>query len=229
MKQFIFSAIIIFSIHGTAQKKVSEKCVEGITKAKQDFTNGKAYFDHSRIEVEFNTNGHYESFYQVYMFSKYGIERDEYIHFESDEEQCYYAKMDTLIRKKYGKDIYLRSRRKAKEIFDSGELEKKSEILNLEKFYLLHESPPKFIGNDMLIKNIIKKMFKSTSQEKTEFEYYSVQLFIDRKGQVVDITSFTHTPKVEYSKAQIIKALNALGSFEPAYLYDVKVNAKLHL
>ena len=149
MKRPFLHILILFSLFCYSQENKGEKCTNGIEKARLDFEKGKAFFDYSRIDIEFTSDGDFENFYQVYMFSKYSLVRDDYVDYKSTKEQCYYAKMDSLIREKYGKDIYLKSRRKAKEIFDYSDRSKKAEILNSSKFYVYFESSAKLIGNDM--------------------------------------------------------------------------------
>jgi len=227
MRKLIFFGIILLSSNCLSQENTSSECRDGIQEAHLDFKNGKAYFDYSRIDIEFNSEGDFENFYQIFMFSKYSIERDFYLNHKSEKEQCYYAKMDTLIRKKYGNDIFLKSRRKAKEIFDLGERSKKAEILDSTKFYIQSESPAKFIGNDMDIIKSLKKMFKYAPENKSELEYRSIGLLISKNGIVVDFKSHTDIPLESYTKTDIMKELNSLGAFLPAFLYDSKVNSIL--
>ena len=228
MKPLLFVAMFLLGITINAQNQLSEKCKEGMVKAQTDFEKGELYFDYNLIEIEFNTKNDFESFYQVYLFSKYGIRWGEYIDYHSETDQCYYRKMDSLLREKFGEDIFIKSRRAAKKIHDIGDRKVKSSILDLTKFYIYLESPPKFIGNDMIVKNQLQKMFERapTDDENSALAFFT--LYIDTSGNIVNFESSTHIPKEKNTKNNILYQLNQLGKFEPAYLYDVKVKAKLH-
>ena len=228
MKHFFCILTTLLSLQAISQTNTEEDCKEKTAEAIADFNNGEfiGYYDYITSELDFDRK--YEFFYQAYMYSKYSI----YMQFESEGYgECYPKKMDRLVRSKYGIDVYQKSRKKALEIYKNSTRQEMSKILDLSKYYLQTESSPKFIGNDYILQNFLKKHFTYKGKEAAnhDFEFRIVTLYIDRNGHITNIKSDTDILKDGFSKNAIIKKLNSFGNFVPAYLIGIPVNAKIDM
>ena len=226
MKYIIISIILLINFQSISQTEKSMKCLESISKATIDFQNNNRIGNYNFMEIEFSSDGDFEKFYQVYMYSKYSIFME--IDFSTYDE-CYSSKMDSLIRSNYGSDIYKKTRKNAFDFFKNSTRKKQSEILDLSKYYLITESEPKFIGNDYQLSEFLKKYFVYKDEQDEEFKYRSITLFIDKEGSIQDIESTTDALKEGISKKEVVSQLKSLGNFVPAYLFDVPVNSKMYI
>ena len=229
--KYILITLILFSIKCFSQveNNTTQECTINELKAINDFEKGKFVGNFDLIEVEFNSlDGKFEYFFEIYVYVKYSIYLDlQTIELEPKKYQCYIHKMDNLIREKFGKDIYKKSRKEAKDLYLKSRKEK-SKIIDLKKFYVRTESQPKFIGNDFLLRDYLKKCFEIIKTD-SDYEYRSITLLINLNGEVVGIESKTDIIKKGFTKDKITDKLNSLGSFVPAYLFDVEVNSKIHI
>jgi hypothetical protein len=148
-----------------------------------------------------------------------------------EEYECYTKKMDSLVRSKYGADIYKKTRKKALALYENSTREERSKVLDVSKIYIKTESQPKFIGNDYTVHDFLKKHFLYKGKEAAgqDFEFRIITLQINRKGKIVDIKSKTDILKGGFTKDKIISEMNSLGNFVPAYLIGVPVNSKIDI
>lgn len=228
MRHFLFIIALLISLQNIAQDNNEEKCTENKKKAQIDFKNEKITGHYLYMDIEFDSDSNFESLYHTYMFSKYSIflESDFY-----DSDKCYIIEMDRLIRSKYGSDIYTQSRRKVLNLYKNATRQEQSKIIDTSKYYIYSESQPKFIGNDYSLRNYLKKHYTYNTKNKSEddIEFRLISLFINRQGKIVDIESTTDFMNKGSNKDQLIREVNALGDFVPAYLIDIPVNSKLHI
>ncbi|NQY31208.1 MAG: hypothetical protein HRT69_17290 [Flavobacteriaceae bacterium] len=233
-KKYILITLIIlsFKCFSQSETKSTQECTINELKATNDFEKGKFVGNFDLIEVEFSSiDDEFEYFFEIYLYVKHSIYLDnETIELQPKKYQCYIYKMDNLIREKFGKDIYNISRKEAKDLYLKSR-EEKSKIIDLKKYYFQTESQPKFIGNDFLLRDFLKKYFEIINKDKSEnnYEFRSFTLFVSSEGMVVNIESNTYILKKDYSKDQIIEKINTMGSFVPAYLFGIKVNSKHHV
>jgi len=228
MKYLFFVLAILISSPAISQTETTKDCAKETAEAIADFNNGElmGYYDY--IRLEFSTDNKFEFFYQTYMYAKYSIYMENH---SEGYGRCYPKKMDSLVRLKYGKNLYQKSRREALNIFKNSTREVQSKILDVSKYYPQTESPAKFIGNDYILQDFLKKHFTYKGKEAAghDFEYRIITLFIDRKGYIANMNSKTDLLNDGFNKKDIIKEMNTLGKFVPAYLIGVPVNAKLHV
>ncbi|MGH1388511.1 hypothetical protein [Kordia sp.] len=227
MKHLLFALTILLSLQAISQTDSEKECAENEAEANVDFNNGEFTGYHEYIEPEFSTKWEFEFFYQAYMYSKYSI----FMETSRDADGCYERKMDSLVRSKFGAEIYKETRKKALKIFENSTRQERSKVLDLSKYYISTESAPKFIGNDYIIQNFLEKHFEYKGKEAAghDFKYRLITLFINRKGHITNFETRTDLLKEDFNKNDIIKQMNALGDFVPAYLIGVPVNAKLHV
>ena len=216
------------SFQAISQNDIEEDCAEKTAEAIADFNSGEYIGYYNYIPVDFITDRKFEFFYQTYLYAKYSIYME---HHSEGYGICYAKKMDSLVCSKYGADMYQKSRRKALDIFKNSTREEQSKVLDLSKYYISTESAPKFIGNDYILRNFIEKHFVYKGKEAAghDIEFRLITLFINRKGEITNFETRTDLLKDGFNKNDIIKEMNALGDFVPAYLLGIPVNAKLHV
>ncbi|MBC8754425.1 hypothetical protein H2O64_07060 [Kordia sp. YSTF-M3] len=228
MKHLFFVLTILISLQAISQTDSEKECAENVTKATIDFKNGKVLGYYDYVEIEFSTGREFESFFQTYIYSKHSIFMEL---FSEDYHQCYKDEMNRLIRSKYGDDIYKKTKRKAFEIYKSSTREEQSKVIDVSKYYRVTESEPKFNGNDYVVRNFLKKYFvyKGKKENEHDYEFRLVTLFINKDGHITNIESHTDKLKDGFNKSNIIKEMNALGKFVPAYLLGIPVNSQIHM
>lgn len=87
-------------------------CEKGVKRAKNDFNQG-IYNSYSYGLVS-DVNPEFTKFYKNYMLEKYKIKTGNQGCVVTDEKSCYTTEMNLLLRKKYGENIFKRSKTEAK-------------------------------------------------------------------------------------------------------------------
>ncbi|WP_300565108.1 hypothetical protein [Flavobacterium sp.] len=94
-------------------------CKKGIEIAKKDFENGvyNAYSYGFMATITPKSEIGFDDFYKDYLRKKYSINLEHKGCVVTDYSDCYSDTMKKLIFKKFGTDIFERSRREAKKVF----------------------------------------------------------------------------------------------------------------
>lgn len=112
--------LVIFSYANSQEKELvwtAKTCESGIEDAKDDFEKEK-YFCYS-YGLVFEVDPEFSRFYEKYIFNKYKIISKNAGCIVSDYSECYSEKMNFLVLKKFGNDIFEKTLKEAKEIFYS--------------------------------------------------------------------------------------------------------------
>lgn len=216
---FLLISKLLFS-----QNEQTQKCFDSEKLAISDFESNKLIGHYSHIEIEFNTDNEFEMFYQYYIFSKYSI----LLEFDYQTyDECYIDKMDFLIRKKFGNDIYSETRINTLEMHKNLSRDQKSKMLDISKYYPIVESEAKYAGNDYQLIKYLKECFTPISTEKKPFR--AIVLLIDRNGKLTDFETNTDNLIESINKKSLINKINSFGTFIPAYILDTPVNSKYNI
>ncbi len=121
-------------------------CEKGTEDAKKDFKNGK--YNCYSYGLLLQLDSEFDDFLEEYRKNKYGINSKNAGCVITEHSECYSKLMRELVYKKFGSDIFEKSRKEAKELYKK----KKSDSLSLTG-----------------IKEIPKKVFN-----RTELKYLSV-------------------------------------------------------
>ncbi|NNT72145.1 hypothetical protein HKT18_07965 [Flavobacterium sp. IMCC34852] len=84
-------------------------------KAAKDFSQGYYYCESFGLKAEFDTE--FTKFYDNYIKTKYGIIYGNGGCIVDDFRKCYSEKMENLIVEKFGKDIFERALKEAKDLY----------------------------------------------------------------------------------------------------------------
>jgi hypothetical protein len=224
MKSKSLIIFLLISVQLFSQNEQTQKCINSEKLAITDFEKNKLIGHYSHIEIEFNTDTEFEMFYQFYVFSKYSI----LIEFDYQTyDECYIDKMNSLIREKFGNDIYSKTRINTLNMHKNFSRDQKSKTLDLSKYYPIVESKAKYAGNDYQLFKYLKESFKSIPQKTETFR--TVILLIDQNGKLTDFETQSDNIIESINKKNIIDTVNSFGTFIPAYILDTPVNSRFNI
>ena len=135
--------------------------------------------------------------------------------------------MNSLIREKFGNDIYSKTRINTLNMHKNFSRDQKSKTLDLSKYYPIVESKAKYAGNDYQLFKYLKESFKSIPQKTETFR--TVILLIDQNGKLTDFETQSDNIIESINKKNIIDTVNSFGTFIPAYILDTPVNSRFNI
>ena len=112
--------LITFSYANSQEKKLvwtSKTCENGIEKAKDDFEK-ENYFCYS-YGLVIETDPEFSRFYDEYIFSKDRIVSKNAGCVVTNYSKCYSETMEKLVFEKFGSDIFEKTLKEAKELYNS--------------------------------------------------------------------------------------------------------------
>jgi hypothetical protein len=120
----IFTFILSYSQSEKIVTKINadsiffKSCESGTNRAIEDAENGiYNYYKNVSTGVKTKEEWKFSEFYQKYLKSDYGILVKDRGCVVTSQSECYSKKMNELIEKKYGEDIFIRTREQAKKNF----------------------------------------------------------------------------------------------------------------
>jgi len=225
MKAFVILFFLTCLNQISAQYNYYDSCEEAKAHAIKDAQSGILMSrGHGLPDVPTDWNPDFENYFEIYIYSKYGIEITQEGCVITDYEECYTQTMDSVIISKFGNDIFEKNRNILKQKFSYSTNEDRISILDFSRLYKRNlESLPKFVGNDVLVSNYLNTIIES----KKESLFNSVLLVVEKNGKIIDFTiEMDLQMKTSISKKDIIKKLNSLGNWVPGYIYGQKVKSQ---
>ncbi len=224
MKKVLSIFMILISIQTFSQFKVYPNC-QVAEKAANDLAEKGIYQVQSYGDLPDDFLSDLWQYTQVYLYSKYGILIQENGSFITEVNICFGKETDRLIEKKFGPDFIQNIRHKISIDFDSMTITDKQSILDKNKIYgLWADSQPKFIGNDLSLRKLIKDKLIATKNLKSNSDFI---LVIDENGKISDFNYYdSQMNDIHIQKDSIIDFLNSQAEFIPAYLYDKKIKSE---
>ncbi|MGY5353595.1 hypothetical protein [Wenyingzhuangia sp. IMCC45467] len=196
-------------------------CNEWIEIAKHE--SKQNIYVHNEIGMVYYQDREQEYFIKRYLFSKYNIITKNAGCNIDDPIICYVNESEKILNEKFGNNFLLNERKKAEKLFTNEN--NKSKYIDPYKIYKneLLQSPPKFIGDDSIIRNYLKTISKNILNKVPE-------LIIDFKGEIIEIKYSNEELKyINLTRSEILKKLNSLGDWVPGYIYGKKVNSEFEI
>ena len=111
--------ITICGIANSQEKKLvwtHQTCEKGTEKAKTDFSNGN--YNCYSYGLVIQSNPDFSAYYDNYLKTKYGINIENKGCVITDFSRCYSETMEKLVYEKFGSDIFEKSLKEAKKIYN---------------------------------------------------------------------------------------------------------------